>query len=134
MTENQKSQIKKLRQEGLSYAKIGLQLDLPENTVSSFYRRYCASGETKQDKLCPQCGKPIKIIPKRKPKKFCCDRCRVLWWNSHQTLVKRKALYDFVCANCGTTFTAYGNKNRKYCSHACYISARFGREDNRYDQ
>lgn len=134
MTESQKSQIKKLRQDGLSYAKIGLQLNLPENTVRSFHRRYCKVGEAKKDTLCPQCGKAIKITPKRKPKKFCCDRCRVLWWNSHQTLVKRKALYDFVCANCSTVFTAYGNKNRKYCSHACYISDRFGREGSPDDQ
>ena len=134
MTDNQKSQIKDLRAKGLSYAKIGQRLNLPENTVRSFYRRYCISGETKKDKFCLQCGKAIKIIPKRKPKKFCCDKCRVLWWNSHQTLVKRKALYDFVCAHCGTAFTAYGNKHRKYCSHACYISDRFGREDTRNDR
>jgi len=35
------------------------------------------------------------------------------------------------CARCGKEFTSYGNKNRKYCSHDCYIKARFweGLED-----
>ena len=27
--------------------------------------------------------------------------------------------------NCGLPFTAYGNSKRKYCSHECYIAARF---------
>ena len=48
------------------------------------------------------------------------------WWNSHLHLVKRKAMYDFVCPTCGKSFSAYGNRNRKYCSHECYIEARFG--------
>ena len=40
----------------------------------------------------------------------------------------RKAVYHFVCACCGEPFTAYGNENRKYCSHSCYIAGRFGKE------
>ena len=30
------------------------------------------------------------------------------------------------CPSCGSTFYAYGNRNRKYCSHECYVEARFG--------
>ncbi|RXM53885.1 RNA polymerase subunit sigma-70, partial [Clostridium tetani] len=30
---------------------------------------------------------------------------------------------------CGKEFSAYGNKNRKYCSHNCYIRDRFWRDE-----
>jgi hypothetical protein len=75
---------------------------------------------------CKQCGKLIKIIPKRKPKIFCSDECRAEWWNTHPENVQRKAVYHFTCAHCGKPFTAYGNKGRKYCCHQCYIADRFG--------
>ena len=39
---------------------------------------------------------------------------------------KRKAMYEYTCPTCGSTFYAYGNRSRKYCSHECYIAARFG--------
>ena len=31
-----------------------------------------------------------------------------------------------ICPVCKKTFTVYGNANRKYCSHECYIEDRFG--------
>lgn len=31
-----------------------------------------------------------------------------------------------VCPVCKKPFTVYGNANRKYCSHECYIEDRFG--------
>lgn len=43
-------------------------------------------------------------------------------------IIYRKAVYAYTCAHCGKPFTAYGNKERKYCSHNCYISDRFGEE------
>jgi hypothetical protein len=32
------------------------------------------------------------------------------------------------CACCGITFNTIGNSKRKYCSHACYITERYGKE------
>lgn len=64
-----------------------------------------------------------------KEKIFCSDSCRMKWWNSHQELVDRKAEYDFVRRNCGRLFTAYGNKERKYCSHRCYIEHRYSKKE-----
>lgn len=64
-----------------------------------------------------------------KEKIFCSDNCRMKWWNSHQELVNRKAEYVFVCRNCGKLFTAYGNKERKYCSHSCYIEHRYSKKE-----
>jgi hypothetical protein len=31
-----------------------------------------------------------------------------------------------VCQHCGKPFTDYANRHRKYCSHPCYIAARYG--------
>ena len=38
-----------------------------------------------------------------------------------------KANYEFVCPNCKKHFVCYGNKNRKYCCHDCYLEDRYGR-------
>ena len=86
---------------------------------------YSATIEEKKC-LCEYCGKDVKQLPGRKLKRFCSDKCRMAWWNQHQENVNRKANYDYVCAYCGKAFTAYGNANRKYCSHECYIEDRFG--------
>ena len=80
------------------------------------------TGETT---ACENCGREIQQIAKRKKKRFCCDKCRNEWWNSHLDQVKRKAVYDFRCPCCGKEFHIYGDKRRKYCSHECYIADRF---------
>lgn len=51
--------------------------------------------------------------------------------NAHPEAVKQKAVYTFTCPECGKEFTAYGNAKRKYCSHDCYIAARFKGGDAR---
>ncbi len=75
---------------------------------------------------CKNCDKEIFQEPHMKKKKFCCDKCRNLWWNSHLDQVNRKAIYHFTCPQCSTEFEVYGNSRRKYCCHECYIKARFG--------
>lgn len=128
MTDWQREQIRILRLQGVSYVKIGEQLEISDNTVRSFCRRSGLGDSAKNAVACKQCGKLIKIIPKQKPKKFCSDACRTAWWKSHPECVNRKAVYEYTCACCGRHFTAYGNNHRRYCSHACYIADRFGRE------
>ena len=63
------------------------------------------------------CGKEVVQPGGRKEKKFCSDKCRNKWWNSNLDKVNRKANYEFICPHCKKPFSAYGNKNRKYCSH-----------------
>lgn len=75
---------------------------------------------------CLCCGKEVVQPGGRKEKKFYSDKCRNKWWNSNLNKVNRKAIYEFICPHCKKPFSAYGNKNRKYCSHACYIEDRFG--------
>lgn len=126
MTTEQKKQIKTMRLQGMGYVKIGQALGISNNTVRSFCRRNGLDGDAAKNSIvCQHCGKPVKIVPKHKPKKFCSDACRTAWWNSHMKSVNRKAVYQFTCAFCGKSFTAYGNKGRKYCTHGCYIADRF---------
>ena len=113
MTDLQKEQIKTLRLQGIGYVKIGEMLGISDNTVRSFCRRNGLGDAAKNTVACKHCGKLIKIIPKQKPRKYCVDR---------------KAVYAYTCSHCGKPFTAYGNKERKYCSHGCYIADRFGEE------
>ena len=133
MTDLQKEQIKALRLQGIGYVKIGNMLGISDNTVRSFCRRNGLGDAAKNTVACKHCGKLIKIVPKQKPRKFCSDACRTAWWNSHPDCVDRKAVYAYTCAHCGKSFTAYGNKERKYCSHNCYISDRFGEERDARD-
>ena len=133
MTEQQKTQTIRLRGEGFGYARIAAMLGISDNTVKSFCRRSGLTGNTgfehkdaEKEHFCQQCGLPVRQNPGRKEKKFCCDRCRNLYWNSHLDQVKRKAIYSYECACCHKPFTAYGNANRKYCSHECYVMDRFG--------
>ena len=141
MTEIEKANILRLREEGHSIPQIAQELNLPINTVKSFIFRTCkpnpereetddpATPPTYPDRVvrrCLFCGQPVTQPPHRKEKKFCCAACRSHWWNQNAAQSQGKSLRLRNCAYCGETFRAYGQ--RKYCSHGCYISARFGKE------
>jgi endogenous inhibitor of DNA gyrase (YacG/DUF329 family) len=132
MIQSQKEQIAALRANGDSYAKIADTLGISENTVKSYCRRNNLGGnaastsEAPSQSYCRQCGTALEQIPGMKPRKFCSDQCRAAWWATHPESLNRKAVYRFTCPACGMEFESYGNKGRKYCSHACYVSARFG--------
>ncbi|WP_411680071.1 helix-turn-helix domain-containing protein [Clostridium thailandense] len=136
MTNIQKEKIQKLRQEGQSYSKIASALNISENTIKSYCRRNnlgaTESTKTKTEKeiysSCKHCGKPLTYGTKGQPKKFCSEECRRLWWKANDSKLDKKAYYHLSCAECGKEFESYGNKNRKFCSHACYINRRFKKE------
>jgi endogenous inhibitor of DNA gyrase (YacG/DUF329 family) len=121
MTVEQKELIAKLRTAGISYGRIAADLELSKSTVKS----YCQRNNIIMN-ACKNCDKPIVQSEGHKKKKFCSAECRIAWWKANPTALDKKAVYDFTCAACGKNFTAYGNKSRKYCSHACYISTRYG--------
>lgn len=120
MTDEQKSKILSMRTNGMTYAEIADSLKLSLNTVKSFYRR------NQDTSVCKCCGTQITQPPRARKKMFCSDKCRMKWWNSHKENVSKKAVYDFTCEGCGSTFQAYGNNHRKYCSRTCYVKARSG--------
>ena len=121
MTEQQKKDIITLREEGISYSDISARIDIPLNTVKSFYRRHNGS----KTLSCKNCGKKFTQPPGTREKKFCSDSCRLKWWNAHRDIVNKKAIYSYRCAYCGAMFRAYGNTHRKYCSRDCYAADRF---------
>lgn len=132
MTENQKAQICTLRKQGAGYMKIAHQTGISQNTVKSFCRRNkletqkAAEVSAGEQSVCACCQKPIVQKNKGKKKRFCSDSCRNKWWNAHIDIVKRKAIYEYQCPNCGKSFEVYGNRHRKYCCHKCYVEHRFG--------
>ncbi len=126
MTELEKAAIREYRKQGLGYRKIAMKTGVSINTVKSF----CKSKSFTVPTVCLQCRKLIVQTKGRKTKKFCSDKCRMTWWNKHQDLVKRTAVYEFTCQACGTTFTAYGNAHRKYCCRECYLIGRYGRKEH----
>ena len=136
MTTEQKTNIAELRQKGYSYSKISEILNIPKSTIKTycFRNKIELSKNTaisiKEESVCKECGKLILQTEKIKTKKFCSKKCREKWWHLHPEKINQKAIYSFKCAKCGITFTAYGNKHRKYCSHKCYIAARFKEGDN----
>ena len=136
MTANDKSRIAAMRKAGVGYTKIARELGLSENTVKSFSRRngltsYAAQEEPEsvpvpEEYNCIFCGTQFIQYPGRKAKKFCSAECRNKYWNAHIGDEKRQAMETYVCPACGKQFYAYAGHKRKYCSHGCYISARFG--------
>ena len=130
MNSDQKEKIMRYRKQNLSYADIARKLNVSKETIKSFCRRNDITVlNTKSDQNqegCRECGKPIVQQEKMKKRIFCCKECREKWWTEHADKINRKAVYSFICVECGKPFTAYGNKNRKYCSHECYVNHRFG--------
>ena len=121
MTDNQKSQIDKMRREEYGYVKIAQAIGLSENTVKSYCRRQkCADGK-EQTARCAECGNPIDKSS-RENKRFCSDFCRMKWWNSHP---KPDMPYVAHCAHCGIEIQMRRKDERKYCSHRCYIADRY---------
>ena len=133
MTDKEKMQIAKFREQGFSYTQISKMMDLSINSIKTYCKRHGLGGTIGYEAIidpgvsrCETCGKEIAQSPGRKHKRFCSDKCRMTWWNNHTDQVKRKANYEYTCVYCNKKFIAYGNANRKYCSHSCYIEDRFG--------
>ena len=129
MNDKQKVKIQELRLQGAGYRKIAKEMGLSENTIKSYCRRHPLieqKGDLEHVHYCLQCNKVIDQNGKRKEKKFCSDACRMAWWNSHRDKVNHRIVRKMECTCCHKTFTVYGNGQRKYCSHTCYVKDRFG--------
>ena len=132
MTEEQKLQIIRLRNEGCGYTTVADKLGMSKDTVKSFCRRNGLNGKAVQTmpvadigSVCRECGKPVVQETGKKQRVFCGDECRSAWWRAHPEKINQRAVYSFTCVCCNQPFTAYGNSKRKYCSHECYIKHRF---------
>lgn len=138
MTKEQAQQIIKMRKEGIGYKSIGIKLNLSRDIVRNFCKSRGLAGYGKVIKKeaiendimfrrCLLCGLEISQPQTGRKKKFCNIECRRKWWSYNSNKIRRNenAIYKFVCLHCKNEFESYGNKNRKYCSHDCYIRHRF---------
>lgn len=129
MTNEQRKRIVELRRQGCGYSKIATMLSISKNTVKSYCQRNELRAITiKEAQLCKHCGEAMTIAGGNKPRIFCSDKCRVLWWKAHHCKVYPKTRYQLICQHCGTEFESIGAPRRKYCSNECYIAERFGKE------
>ncbi len=123
MTNEQKYVIRSLRESGVPISSISEQLGLSINTIKSYCQRNNIQVFHKTNKnvrFCLQCHAEITQTPHRKIKKFCCDKCRQLWWVEHSSIIRRSSQIELVCPICGQQFLSYKSKHRKYCSRTCY--------------
>jgi endogenous inhibitor of DNA gyrase (YacG/DUF329 family) len=149
MTLQQKEQIVDMRHNNVGYSKIAAALDISENTIKTYCRRNNLTGTAVPNAestgpvitaavnefsrvYCEQCGALIIQLPGRKRKRFCSDKCRLRWWNAHPEVIDRKSVRQIECEHCGAEFADYDSRNRKYCSHTCYIADKFSRKGNAY--
>ena len=139
MTEEQKLQIRKLRQQGLGYQAIGKMVNLTRDSVRSYCKNHGLQGvrlavemntkeRIKNGEACAYCAGPIKKAKTGRPARFCCEACRRSYWKAHRDEGKNseKATYTMECKYCHKIFESYGNKTRKYCCHAHYVLDRYG--------
>lgn len=124
MTNKDKERILTLRQQGMTYAEIAKATGIRSGSIRTFCWRAGASNNQQSSKgKCIECGAPIDVPSKTKPRKFCSDTCRLRHWEKNPG--GRKSLLISTCSFCRKEFkTRY--KTQKYCCHDCYIRHRFG--------
>ena len=128
MNPEQKNMIQDLRNSGCGYKEISEQLQISINTVKSYCKRHDLTSTKKRNsgsvRVCLQCGNEIKQEQHRKTKKFCSDRCRMIWWREHSSLLRTPSKQTFICPVCHEAFSAYSSTKQKYCSRLCYARSR----------
>lgn len=131
MTDEQKAEIRQMRINGAGYKSISSALGIPLGTVKTFCRRDGTEKRGQNENVnepeggtCLVCGALLEQKEHRKAKRFCSDKCRMSWWNSHKDQVKKNAVYEKVCAYCDKPFSVYGRKEQKYCCMECYRNGR----------
>lgn len=139
MTEQQKLQIRKLRQQGLGYQAIGKTLNLSRDSVRSYCKNHELNGVSVEVQMntkeriangdaCAFCAGPLEHASTGRPRRFCSDLCRRSYWKLHRAEGQKGSdvTYTMECAYCHRTFESYSNKNRKYCCHQHYVLDRYG--------
>ena len=75
-------QIIAMRQAGRGYTDISNETGTSINSIKSICSRKKIKPITYEK--CLECGKPLEQKEKRKRKKFCCKRCKDIWWNHNR--------------------------------------------------
>ena len=121
MTNEQKNQIKTMRQQNITYTAISDALGIPVNTIKTFCRRNGMAAEASKGKqVCKNCGAELNNTLGARPRLFCSDHCKQTWWNKHRRERVSAKIIPHTCPTCGKVFADYSGANRKYCSQECY--------------
>lgn len=121
MTQIEKDRISEMLRSGKSPAEISDKLGISYNTVKSFLRRNKPAVEKP---VCPNCGEPLVFTPHKKKKKFCSDKCRMHYWNTHPQEMNLTNATTIQCEVCGKDVLSYRKKPRRFCSRACAVKGR----------
>jgi len=142
VTNAQKLLVGDMRAAGQGYKQIAATLGISANTIKSYcYRgnltRHDASKETgikeinaiKENKeICKQCGVVLLQRSGLKQRTFCSAECRVRWWSKNRNQLDGASTVLKRCERCGAPFRSQLSAKRKYCGHACYVLAHYGKE------
>ena len=128
MNETQKNKLIDLKNEGRSYKEMASALCVSQGTVKSFFSRKKIKDEEIYV-VCKNCG--VSLEKRSGSKKFCLSLCRYKWWRKNAEN-NRKCVKINICKNCNKKFKSYDNKDRKYCSHKCYINDRFKKQKGKF--
>lgn len=118
MTDKEKRTIDSLAAKKVPITKIAEQVGMSKNTVKSYLQR------KKLPDVCLNCGTTLKHIPHHKKKKFCSDKCRMHYWNTHPQEMSLKNATVIKCESCGKEVFSYRKKPRRFCSRACAAEGR----------
>lgn len=138
MTDLQKQQITQMRVQGKKYAEISDSLGIALGTIKAFCSRKLPKTADIPDPVitiqitegnCKRCGRPLINTSGHRQKTFCSPSCQRKYWQEHKELLQHSSLVTITCPTCGKQFSDYAGHRRKYCSHACYISSRYGKAD-----
>ena len=160
MTVEQKAKIASMRRSGVGYGEIAEAVGTSKEGVRSYCRRNGITANSTGDNLyvldasdiegnkavemntagtatnaadgiyCRNCGKELQHTPGKRRKIFCSKECGLKWWHEHPEMCASGNMINISCPECGLPFRSYKSRGRKYCSHACYIRARFGKGES----
>ena len=136
VTAQQEKRIRALRQRGLGYRTIATELGISRDSVRNFCTSHDLSGvagdqSVQTGNVCPQCGGEIAQPWRGRRRRFCTDACCRSWWTAHPEAGRQRpeAQRHLQCVYCGKEFIVYGDAQRRYCCHNCYIRDRFWRAE-----
>lgn len=128
--------IRILRDEGFGYTTIAKELGLSKDQVSFFCRKNGLAHQARdtgrikpKHRWCRNCGRDL---PDSRHV-YCSSKCAHRFQYTHPDIKGKGKAINYTCAYCGKAFTVYGQANRKYCSHQCYINDRYGEKGHSND-
>ena len=116
MTNQEKIRILKLRDIGLSYKEISVELNIPQSTISTF----CIKNKSTLG-CCALCKNAFINNIRGRRRKYCCDECRRKWWKSHNEYGHPRINLESTCKCCGKTFISHRSRGASFCSRTCYL-------------